>query len=71
MFLLRKFLAFIAIIAGLAGAIYSAFFIGFVFMMRGWSHVKDPGGDALGYLLSSGGLLASGIAMYWGIRQLR
>jgi hypothetical protein len=71
MFLLRKFLAVVAIFAGLAGAIYSAFFIGFIAMMRGWSHVKDPDGDALGYLLSSGGLLASGLAVYWGIRQLR
>jgi hypothetical protein len=68
---MRKFLAIIAMLGGAAGAVYSVFLIGFVYMMRGWSHVKDPVGDASGYLLFSGGLLVSGFAVYWGIRQLR
>jgi hypothetical protein len=68
---LKKLLAVIAIAAGLTGAVYAAFLIGFVVMMRGWSHVRDPGGDASAYLFFSAGLLVSGLAIYWGIRQFR
>jgi hypothetical protein len=68
---MRKFLAVIAMLAGAAVAVYSAFLIGFVYMMRGWSHVKDPVGDAQIYALGAVGLAASGAAIYWGIRQLR
>jgi H+/Cl- antiporter ClcA len=67
----RKLLAVIAILAGLAGAVYSAFFIWFIAMMRGWSHVRDSGGDAEDYLLFAAGLVVSGLATFWGIRQQR
>jgi hypothetical protein len=68
---MRKFLAIIAMLAGSACVVYSAFIIGFVYMMRGWSHVKDPVGDAYIYGLGAFGVTASGVAIYWGIRQLR
>lgn len=68
---MRKFLAVIAVLAGLAGAVYCAFFVWFIAMMRGWSHVRDPGGDAEGYLIFAAGLVVSGLAIFWGIRQLR
>jgi hypothetical protein len=68
---LRKFLAVIAVLSGLAGAVYCTFFIWFIAMMRGWSHVSDPGGDTEGYLFFAAGLVVSGLAIFWGIRQLR
>jgi heme/copper-type cytochrome/quinol oxidase subunit 3 len=68
---MRKFLAVIAMLAGAPCAVYSAFIIGFVYMMRSWSHVKDPVGDAQIYALGAFGLAVSGAAIYWGIRQLR
>ncbi len=68
---MKRLLAFIAILAGLAGTAYSAFFIWFIAMMRGWSHVRDPGGDSLAYLAFAAGLLVSAFVMYWGVRQLR
>jgi hypothetical protein len=39
---MKKLFAVLAIIAGLGAAVYSAFFIWFIAMMRGWSHVKNP-----------------------------
>jgi hypothetical protein len=68
---MRKFLAIMAILAGAAGAVYCAFLIGFVYMMRGWSHVKDPVGDAQIYGLGALGIAASGAAIYWGFCRLQ
>ncbi len=68
---MKKFLGVAAILAGAAGAVYSIFLIGFVVMMRGWSHVKDPSGDAALYTLFGTGLIVSALAVFWGVRQLR
>jgi hypothetical protein len=67
---LKKLLAFIAILAGAAGALYCGWLVWFLYMMSNWSHVSSLG-EGWVYVAAAAGFFASLAAVWFGAKTFR